>query len=114
VRKVVKDFLIVAIEDPKVNFLRGGAVKLDAKGIERLEQLFVEMISVNTGGNLPYTGKRDMKTVHMGMKITDAEFDATLAVMEASLRKFKIADADIKELITLLASARKDIVEGKN
>ena len=60
-----------------------------AKGIEHLEQMFVELISENTGGPLKYTGKSDMKKVHAGMKITDSALDATLAVMEASLKKFK-------------------------
>jgi hemoglobin len=113
VRKIVKDLLIVAIEDPKVNFLRGGKVKLDAKGMQNLEQMLVELISVNTGGPLKYTG-RDMKPAHAGMKITDSEFDAFLEVMGASLTKFKVADADLKELMAILASARKEIVEGKN
>jgi hemoglobin len=113
VRKVIKDFLIVAIEDPKVNLLRNGKVKLDAKGLQHLEQMLVELISVNTGGPLKYTGQ-EMKPAHAGMKITDSEFDAFLAVMETSLKKFKVADADVKELITLLASARKEIVEAKN
>ena len=73
------------------------------------------LISVNTGGPLKYTGK-EMKPEHAGMKITSSEFDAFLGVIEATLKKekFKVAEADAKELIAILASARPDIVENKN
>jgi hemoglobin len=114
VKKVVDDFMAIVLEDKKANFLRDGKVKLDEKAMKHLKQVFVEMISVNTGGQLKYTGDPDMKKVHAGMKITDAEFDATLADMDAALKKNGVADADAKELIDILASARKDIVAPKN
>src|SRR5207249_3454303 len=82
VKKIVDDFVATVIEDKKANFLRDGKVKLDAKGVAHLKQMFVELISVNTGGPLKYTGNPDMKKIHAGMKITDSEFDATLADME--------------------------------
>ncbi len=75
VRKVVHEFVAAAANNNDVNFLRDGEVKIDAKGVEHLEQMIVELVSVTTGGPLKYTGK-DMKTVHKGMAITDKEFDA--------------------------------------
>src|SRR5262245_15311205 len=57
VKAIVNDILTVALEDKKVNFLRDGKFKLDAKGMDNLRKLFVELISVNTGGPLKYTGK---------------------------------------------------------
>lgn len=111
VRKAVQQFLLTAIEDPKVNMTRGQMVKVDAK---KYEEALVQLISVNTGGPLKYTGTRDLKTVHAGMKISDSEFDAYLANMEAAFKKVEVAEADVKELIGLLKSARKEIVEGKN
>ena len=50
VRKIVDDFIAIVIEDPKANFLRDKKVKLDEKGMKHLKQVFVELISVNTGG----------------------------------------------------------------
>src|SRR5262245_37038197 len=64
VRAVVKDFVAAAAEDKKVNLTRDGKFKPDAKGIERIENLLVELISETTGGPLMYSGKKTMKDVH--------------------------------------------------
>jgi hemoglobin len=110
VRAVVHDFVLAAAGDPKVNFTRDGKYKPDAKAIAALEQLLVELISATTGGPLKYTG-RDMKTVHAGMKITDAEFDALAGQLIATLKKYRVPPAEIDELVGIVASTRRDIVE---
>jgi hemoglobin len=110
VKAVVHDFVLAAAEDKKVNFTRGKA--LDAKAVEHLEQMIVELISANTGGPLKYTGK-DMKSVHKGMMITDDEFNALGAVLVATLKKYKVPQSDIDELVKIVESTRKDIVEKK-
>jgi hemoglobin len=112
VRVVVDDFVLAAAEDKKVNFLRDGKIKIDAKGIENLKQKLVELISATTGGPLKYTGK-SMAEVHKGMMITDAEFDALGGVLVATLKKHKVAQADIDELVKIVETTRKDIVEKK-
>lgn len=112
VKAVVHDIVLVAAEDPKVNFLRGGKVKLDAKGIDHLELMLVQFVSANTGGPLKYEG-RSMRDVHKGMMITDAEFDALVADMVAVLKKYKVAQSDIDELGKIVEGTRKDIVEPK-
>ncbi len=110
VRAVVHDFVLAAAEDKKVNFFRDGKYKLDGKGVEKLEQLLVELVSATTGGPLKYTG-RDMKASHKGMAITDAEFDALAGHLIATLKKFKVPQAEIDELVKIVASTRGDIVE---
>jgi truncated hemoglobin YjbI len=110
VRAVVHDFVGVAATDSKVNFFRDGKYKLDAKGVEHLEQLLVELISATSGGPLKYTG-RDMKSSHAGMKITDAEFDALAGDLIATLKKFKVPQPEIDELVSIVGSTRKDIIE---
>ncbi len=110
VKMVVHDFVLAAAEDKKVNFLRDGKYKLDAKGVEHLEKTLVELISETTGGPLKYTGK-DMKSVHKGMAITDAEFDALAGVLVATLKKYKVPQAEIDELVKIVAKTRPDIVE---
>jgi truncated hemoglobin YjbI len=112
VRAVVHDFVLAAAGDPKVNFFRDGAFKLDEKGVARLEQLLVELVSATTGGPLKYTG-RDMKAAHKGMKITEAEFDALAGHLVATLKKFNVPKAEIDELVGIVASTKKDIVEVK-
>jgi len=110
VKAVVHDIVLAAAEDKKVNFLRDGKVKIDAKGIEHLEKMLVEWVSEQSGGPLKYTGK-SMKDAHKGMMITNAEFDAMKDVMVAVLKKHKVADADIATIGKVVESTRKDIVE---
>ncbi len=110
VRAVVKDFVLAAAPDPKVNFFRDGKYKLDAAGVDKLQQLLVEMISSATGGPLKYTG-RSMKESHKGMKITEAEFGALAGHLVATLKKFKVPQAEIDELVGIVASTKGDIVE---
>ncbi len=110
VRAVVHDFVLAAAEDKKVNFFRDGKYKLDGKGVEKLEQLLVELVSAVSGGPFKYTG-RDMKTSHKGMGITDAEFDALAGHLVATLKKFKVPQAEMDELVKIVAGTRGDIVE---
>jgi hemoglobin len=112
VKAVVHDVVLAAAESKDVNFFRDGKVKLDAKGVEHLEQMLVEFVSANTGGPLKYTGK-SMKDVHKGMMITDKEFDAMGAILVATLKKYKVPQADIDELVKIVETTRKDIVEKK-
>jgi hemoglobin len=110
VSKVVDDLVAVAIEDPKVNLLRGK--KLDAKGMAMFKDNIVAFISEATGGTIKYTGK-DMKTAHMGLKITAEEFDAFGELLVGVLKKNKVAQADIDELMKIVGATKKDIVAGK-
>jgi len=112
VAKVINDLLVVAIEDKKVNLLRDGKYKLDAKGTAHLKKMLLEMVSEVTGGPLKYTGK-DMKSAHAGMKITAEEFDAFGELMVETLKKNKIAQADIDELMKIVGTTKALIVEGK-
>jgi hemoglobin len=113
VRPIVKDFIKAASEDKKVNFFRDGKVKLDAKAQARMEQLFVELISLFASGPLPYSEKRTLLEAHMGMKITDAEFDAILAVLQKTLEDHKVVKEESEELMKHFAATRRLIVEVK-
>ncbi|WP_233579006.1 group I truncated hemoglobin [Tautonia sociabilis] len=110
VRAVVHDFVALAAVDPDVDFFRDGRFALDAIGIARLERLLVEFISSASGGPLAYSG-RGMEDVHQGMAISGAEFDALAADLAAVLRKYEVPRAEADELIALVASTRKEIVE---
>ncbi len=112
VEAVVHDFVALAAADKKVNFLRDGKFKLDAAGVTKLEKLLVELISANSGGPLKYTG-RDMKTAHAGMKITENEFNALAGDLIDTLKKYKVPQTEIDELVAIVASTKKDMVEVK-
>ena len=113
VRALVKDFLKAAEEDKRVNFFRDGKVKLDAKAHARMEQLFVELVSLVGGGPLDYSEKRTLKEAHAGMKITDAEFDAVLDVLRKTLESHKVGKAESDELLKRVADTRPVVVEVK-
>jgi hemoglobin len=109
VRAVVHDFVVRTAGNPKVNFTRDGQFPVDAAGVKKLEQLLVELISATTGGPLKYTG-RSMKESHQGMKITEAEFNAMAGDLIATLKKFQVPQAEIDELIGIVATTKPDIV----
>jgi hemoglobin len=112
VKAVVHDFVTIAAKDPKVNFTRGPRYKLDANAVVTLEEHLVQFISAATGGPLKYAG-RDMKTVHAGMKIADAEFNAAAADLVEALKKHKVAQPEIDAVMNAVAGTKKDIVEQK-
>ena len=78
--------------------------------ISRLKKNLVDQVCSASGGPCTYSG-RDMKTTHAGMNITTADFNALVEALTASLDKFKVADADKKELLGILGPMKKDIVE---
>jgi hemoglobin len=110
VRAVTQEFLRTAAPDRKSNIDRNGNYPLTAERVDRVEQLVVEFISSATGGPLKYTG-RDMKNSHAGMKITQVEFDAAAGHLIAALKKYNVPQAEIDELVGLVAGVAKDIVE---
>ena len=54
-----------------------------------------------------------MKTAHAGLKIKDADFNALVEDLKASLDHFKVGDKEQKELIGSLATMHDDIVTAK-
>jgi hemoglobin len=112
VKLVVHDFVVAAAGDPKVDFFRGGKYKLDADGVKKLEQHLVELVSATTGGPLKYNG-RGMKESHAGMKIKESEFNALANHLVDALKKYNVPKAEIDELVAIVGTTKKDIVEEK-
>jgi hemoglobin len=110
VKKVVDDFVDLAARDPKVNFSRNGKYKLDADAVAHLKKELVDFISQAAGGPFPYTGK-NMKEVHRGMGITNAEFDAAAADLKKALEMNGAKPSDVDLVLRAVGSTRKDLVE---
>jgi hemoglobin len=110
VAKVVDDLFASAGADPKVNFFRDPTFKPSAEEIAALKKKVIELVSSVSGGPLKYTGK-DMKSAHKGMKITDAEFDAFAGHLKNALEKNGATPEDVKTVMGVAESTRKDIVE---
>src|SRR5262249_25955863 len=110
---VVDDFVARAAKNPKVNFTRKGTDnewEASKENVAVLKKHLVQFVSMATGGPKKDEG-RDMKSAHKGMKITDAEFDALAGDLKATLEKFKVPAKEMKELLTIVGSTRKQIVE---
>lgn len=109
---VVDEFVARAASNPKVNFTRKGhANEWDPtpRNIEKLKGHLVAFVASATGGSEKYMG-RDMAAAHQGMGITDAEFDALAADLQASLQKFNVPMKEQNELMAIVGTTRKSIV----
>ena len=103
---VVGDFVGNMAADPRVN---ARFKDMKPPDVEKLKTNLSDQVCDATGGPCTYLG-RDMKTVHKGMNITDAEWNATVENLVKALDKRNVAKNDQNELIGLLAPMKKDIV----
>lgn len=77
--------------------------------IKRFKAQMVELLCEASSGPCKYKGM-DMKTVHAGMKISEAEFMAVAENAAKTLDSFKVPAAEKAEVMNLLASMMGDIV----
>jgi len=104
---VVDDFVGRLVADKQFDkFFVGHSV--DSK--KRIRQHILDQLCAATGGPCIYTG-RDMKTSHMGLGITDADWDAAAKHLVASLDKFKVPEKEKGEVLAFVTTLKKDIVE---
>jgi len=104
IEAVIDDFLGRVAQDERINASFAGA------HLPRLRQRLVEQVCSASGGPCTYSG-RDMKTVHAGMGITGAQFDALVGHLVATLDKYKVPEKEKGELLSVLGPMRGDIVE---
>jgi hemoglobin len=104
---------ITAVVDQFVTNVAGDARingRFATTDIPRLKKHLVDQVCSASGGPCTYAG-RDMKTTHVGMQITTADFNALVEDLVAALDKFKVPEKEKKELLALLGPMKKDIVE---
>jgi hemoglobin len=101
---VVDEFVGNVAKDVRIN---GRFATTD---IPKLKGHLVDQICAATGGPCTYTG-RDMKTMHAGMQISNADFSALVEDLVAALNTFKVPETEQKELLGALGSMHSDIVE---
>ncbi len=105
---VVDDFIGKVAADARINTFFAAAAA-DPARLNRLKLNLVNQIGQASGGPEKYSGL-DMKTAHKGMKITDAQFNALVEDLQASLVKFKVESRTKIQLLTALGGMRADIV----
>jgi hemoglobin len=103
---VVADFTANMAADPRVNARFKG---LKPAEIEKFKSNFADQLCEATGGPCSYLG-RDMKATHAGMKITEAEWAATVENLVKALDKNNVNAQAKQELLGGLGPMKKDIV----
>jgi hemoglobin len=106
---VVDDFVGRLVSDKQFErFFVGHST--DSK--KRIRQHIVDQFCAAAGGPCIYTG-RTMKDSHVGLGITEADWDAAAKHLVATLDKFKVPEAEKKDLLAFVTSLKADIVEKK-
>jgi hemoglobin len=82
----------------------------DSKG--KIRNHLIDMVCMATGGPCNYIG-RDMKTVHKGMMITENDWNIMAGLFVETLNKFKVPKKEQDELLAIVGTTKKDIVEKK-
>ncbi|MGV7222085.1 MAG: group I truncated hemoglobin [Nitrospinales bacterium] len=79
-------------------------------GIAREKQLLIDYLCSVTGGAMYYTG-RDMKTTHVGMKISEGDWMIFLQHAGATMEALQIPKQECDEVVAFVLSLKDDIVE---
>jgi len=103
IRAVVNDFLARVTADPRIGAFFAGLDEADLKA------KLTDQICQATGGPCRYTGK-SMREAHAQLNVTNADFDALVEDLKASLDHFGVGAREQSELLGALGGMRKDIV----
>jgi hemoglobin len=78
----------------------------------KLRQHVIDFLCMATGGPCKYGG-RDIKVVHTGLEITEADWDENVKLLKETLAKFNVPEKEQGEVLGAVSSLKKDIVEKK-
>lgn len=106
---VTDDFAGRLVNDKKLGKYFIG---LSDDSMKKLRQHVIDFLCQATGGPCLYTG-RDMKLAHAGLEITEEEWDVSVELLKETLRKFKVPEREMKEVLEAIGGLKKDIVEKK-
>ncbi len=103
---IVDDFAANVLADNRIN---ARFKALQPAQVGKFKSNLADQICDATGGPCAYLG-RDMKTVHKGMRISEAEWAATVEAMTKALDKNNVPAGAKTALIGTLAPMKPDIV----
>lgn len=104
---VTDDFIARMATDPQLSKFFAGH---STDSLARIRQLVVDQLCAATGGPCKYIG-RDMKTVHKGLGISEADWQVAVKHLVATLDKFKVPQKEKDETLALVSTLKNDIVE---
>jgi hemoglobin len=108
---VVEEFVSRVAADTRINGFFA-ATAADSKRLSAFKGKLVDQICEATGGPCKYTGK-DMKTAHMGIGVSGADFSALVEDLSGALDTFHVGAHQKDQLLGALAPMKADIVEKK-
>ena len=108
------DAIAAVVDDLLARELRDSVVAPFFKGLEpedigRIRQHLVDQLCAAASGPCFYPGM-DMKTAHAEFEITEDVWNAFTGHIGESLDVFKIGERERNELVVIVASLKKDIV----
>ncbi|MDX2046689.1 MAG: group 1 truncated hemoglobin [Chitinophagaceae bacterium] len=104
---VTDDFIGRLVTDPSLAKFFGGH---GGDSQKKIRMHVINMVCEATGGPCNYTG-RDMKTTHKGLAISEADWNTAVGHFKATLKKFNVPAKESDELVAIVGSVKKDIVE---
>jgi len=104
----VVDALMVRIKDD--DKLRRFYDHRGADGIAREQQLLVDFLCASTGGPMVYTG-RDMKSLHVGMRLDEEDWKRAMVHLTAALDAFEVPEQEKGEVMSFHENLKSEIVE---
>lgn len=108
---VVDGFVANVAADARIN-KHFGRVAGDTAAMRQFKAKLVDQICQGSGGPCMYAGL-DMKTVHQGMALTDADFDALVDDLVKALDAAAVPKQEKDDLLGVLGPMRADIVTKK-
>ena len=103
IEAIAGQLIDAAVADPKL----GRSFK--DSNLKRVKQHLAEQICKLSGGGCTYTGD-DMREVHAGHDISEAEFYGLVDLLSQIMQARGIAVTDRNRLLALLAPLKRDIV----
>ncbi len=103
IRKIVDSFIPLVLADPRI---KDSFTDVDLKNLaRRLEEQLCQL----SGGPCTYGGK-DMKEIHDGLNITNAQFNALAEDLQLAMDKAGVASRIQNKLMAKLAPMQREIV----
>ena len=79
-------------------------------GLAREKQLLIDYLSSAAGGPMYYTG-RDMKTTHVGMKISESDWTVFMGHAADTMTALNVPEQEQNDVGAFVLSLKGDIVE---
>ncbi len=104
VTRIVDDLIEHAASDPATRR------SFDRVNLQNLKRSVVEQFCWRTGGPCQYTGD-DMRTVHQGLAISEAEFYSFVQLLRDAADRAKVGEGPKNELLHIFAPLKRDVVK---